>query len=86
MKKCICCGLPETYETIEFDTDGVCNICRQQQHKRGITDWTARKVMLGNLIEQYRGKSDYDCLVPSPGEKTRRSRFIIWSRNTKSSR
>lgn len=69
MKKCICCGLPETYETIEFDTDGVCNICRQQQHKRGITDWTARKVMLGNLIEQYRGKSDYDCLVPFSGGK-----------------
>lgn len=23
MKRCVKCGLPETYETIEFDTEGV---------------------------------------------------------------
>lgn len=26
MKRCTRCGLPETYETIEFDEFGVCNI------------------------------------------------------------
>ena len=30
---CACCGLPQTYETIEFDAEGVCNICRQQEFK-----------------------------------------------------
>jgi N-acetyl sugar amidotransferase len=69
MRKCLCCGLPETYETIEFDAEGVCNICRQQQHKQGIIDWGARKTMLADLIEQYRGKNDYDCLVPFSGGK-----------------
>jgi len=69
MKKCISCGLPETYETIEFDPDGICNICLQQHHKQGAIDWSARKVMLDDLIEQYRGKNDYDCLVPFSGGK-----------------
>lgn len=69
MKKCIKCGLPETYETIEFDANGVCNICRQQQFKQGAIDWSARKTMLDDLIEQYRGKYDYDCLVPFSGGK-----------------
>jgi N-acetyl sugar amidotransferase len=69
MKKCIRCGLPETYETIEFDANGVCNICRQQQFKQGAIDWSARKTMLDDLIEQYRGKYDYDCLVPFSGGK-----------------
>ncbi len=69
MKKCTRCGLPETYETIEFDANGVCNICRQQQFKQGAIDWSARKTMLDDLIEQYRGKYDYDCLVPFSGGK-----------------
>lgn len=69
MKKCICCGLPETYETIEFDANGVCNICRQQEFKQGAIDWDQRKKMLDDLIAEYRGKSDYDCLVPFSGGK-----------------
>lgn len=69
MKKCTRCGLPETYETIEFDANGVCNICRQQQFKQGAIDWSARKTMLDDLIEQYRGKYDYDCLIPFSGGK-----------------
>jgi N-acetyl sugar amidotransferase len=69
MKKCVRCGLPETYETIEFDADCMCNICHQQQHKQGTIDWDSRKAMLTELIEQYRGKNDYDCLVPFSGGK-----------------
>lgn len=69
MKKCVRCGLPETYETIEFDANGVCNICRQQQFKQGAIDWSTRKTMLDDLIAQYRGKHDYDCLVPFSGGK-----------------
>lgn len=69
MKKCTRCGLPETYETIEFDADGVCNICRQREFKADRIDWAARKHGLGELIESYRGKYDYDCLVPFSGGK-----------------
>jgi len=28
MKRCTRCVLPETHETIVFDEEGVCNICR----------------------------------------------------------
>lgn len=69
MKKCVRCGLPETYETIEFDANGVCNICRQQEYKQGKIDWDKRKQMLEELIEEHRGKFDYDCLVPFSGGK-----------------
>jgi N-acetyl sugar amidotransferase len=69
MKRCTKCGLPETYETIEFDEHGVCNICRQQQFKQGKIDWDARKTMLDSLVSEYRGKYDYDCLIPFSGGK-----------------
>lgn len=69
MKRCNSCGLPETYETIEFDSQGVCNICRQQQFKQGKIDWTGRKKMLDDLVSEYRGKYDYDCIVPFSGGK-----------------
>lgn len=69
MKRCSKCGLPETYETIEFDAAGVCNICRQHEFKQGKIDWGNRKKMLDDLIKEYRGKFDYDCLVPFSGGK-----------------
>ena len=34
MKYCSKCLLPETHETIEFDEEAVCNICRQHEYKR----------------------------------------------------
>ena len=64
MRKCTKCGLPETYETIEFDSEGVCNICRSSEHKFNGIDWNERKKLLDALIEKHRGKSDYDCIVP----------------------
>jgi N-acetyl sugar amidotransferase len=69
LRRCAKCGLPETYETIEFDAEGVCNICRQHEFKNEQIDWASRKVMLGDLIEEYRGKYDYDCIVPFSGGK-----------------
>ena len=69
MKRCTRCGMPETYETIEFDKLGVCNICRQQEFKQGKIDWITRKSMLDALIVEYRGKYDYDCIVPFSGGK-----------------
>jgi len=69
LKKCVKCGLPETYETIEFDAQGVCNICRQKNYKDTTIDWVARKKILDGLIEEYRGKYEYDCIVPFSGGK-----------------
>lgn len=69
LRRCIRCGLPETYETIEYDSRGVCNICRGAEHKQQSIDWDERKRLLDRLIEKYRGKSDYDCIVPFSGGK-----------------
>ena len=69
LKHCTACNLPETYETIEFDAEGVCNICRQKEFKDTAIDWKARKEQLVELVEQYRGKYAYDCIVPFSGGK-----------------
>ncbi|HJW27033.1 MAG TPA: N-acetyl sugar amidotransferase [Rhodocyclaceae bacterium] len=69
MKRCVRCLLPETHETISFDEEGVCNICRQQDYKKDRIDWSAKKRELDDLIETYRGKYDYDCIVPFSGGK-----------------
>ncbi len=69
MKRCTKCGLPETHETISFDDQGVCNICRQQEFKMGRIDWAANRKVLGELIEEHRGRYDYDCVVPFSGGK-----------------
>lgn len=69
LRKCSRCGLPETYETIEFDADGVCNVCRQQEFKQGKIDWAARKADFAAIVEQYRGKHEYDVIIPFSGGK-----------------
>ncbi len=69
MKRCTRCVMPETHETIVFDEDGVCNICRQHEYKLTAIDWDAKKRDLSRLIEKYRGKYDYDCILPFSGGK-----------------
>ncbi|MCG3189253.1 MAG: hypothetical protein LKCHEGNO_01544 [Burkholderiaceae bacterium] len=69
MKRCISCGLPETHETISFDATGVCNICRQHEFKKDKIDWAANKKTLDALVEEHRGRFDYDCIVPFSGGK-----------------
>ena len=69
LRKCVKCGLPETYETIEFASDGVCNICRGAEYKQTSIDWTERKRLLDQLIAKHKGKSAYDCIVPFSGGK-----------------
>jgi N-acetyl sugar amidotransferase len=69
MKRCTKCNLPETHETITFDAAGVCNICNQHAVKGGKIDWGQRKRDLDALIEEHRGKADYDCIIPFSGGK-----------------
>ena len=76
LKKCSSCLLPETYETIEFDAKNVCNVCRGKEHRDEHIDWAARKIKLDELIEQHRGKYDYDCIVPFSGGKD--STYTLW--------
>lgn len=76
LRRCTRCTLPETHETIVFDEDGVCNICRQHEFKKTKIDWNQRSKDLVTLIDQFRGKSDYDCILPFSGGKD--STFTLW--------
>lgn len=76
LKSCTKCLLPETYETIEFDRVGVCNVCRGKEYRDDKIDWADRKRMLDELVEEHRGKHDYDCIVPFSGGKD--STFTLW--------
>jgi len=76
MKYCTKCILPDTHETISFDEEGVCNVCRQAEKKHLDIDWAARRKMLDSIVEQYKGKGIYDCIVPYSGGKD--SVFQLW--------
>lgn len=76
LRRCKRCVLPETHETISFDEEGICNVCRENERKRGEIDWQQRKNELGRLIESYRGKHEYDCIIPFSGGKD--STFTVW--------
>lgn len=69
LRRCTRCVLPETHETIVFDDEGVCNICRQHEYKQTAMDWDAKKKEFDELIAAYRGRFDYDCIVPFSGGK-----------------
>lgn len=69
LKRCSRCVMPETQETITFDKDGVCNVCRQIEQKKEKIDWNAREKEFLKLISSYKGKGTYDCIVPFSGGK-----------------
>lgn len=70
LRKCGNCLLPETYETLIIEDDGQsCNMCKTTQFKKDNINWQERKKMLDDVIEKYRGKYDYDCIIPFSGGK-----------------
>ena len=69
MIRCTKCFLPETHETIEFDKNGSCNVCKQHEIKESGIDWNTQKKELDKLVDNYKGKYDYDCIVPFSGGK-----------------
>lgn len=69
MKKCTRCLTPETVDTITFDENGVCSVCRQIDVKKDAIDWDARWAQLQDIVAEYKGKGLYDCIVPYSGGK-----------------
>ena len=60
--------MPNTRPRVVFDEVGVCNACHHADHKKQI-DWQARRDEFLQLIGRYRGRGDYDCIVPWSGGK-----------------
>lgn len=69
LKRCSRCVMPETQEVIQFDENGVCNACRNVSYKQEHIDWKAKEEEWMSLLERYRGKYAYDCIVPFSGGK-----------------
>jgi len=76
MKFCSKCIYPETQDTLMFDDEGVCSVCRQIEYRDEQIDWTARRAELDRLVGDYGGKGLYDCIVPFSGGKD--STFQAW--------
>lgn len=76
MRYCTKCVLPESHESIKFDENGVCNICKQSMIKHNNIDWQKRAEILSDIVNTYKGKGTYDCIVPFSGGKD--STFQLW--------
>jgi len=61
--------LPETHETITFDSRGVCSVCQNAEFRDNKIDWIEKRRELDQIVSLHRGKHDYDCLVPFSGGK-----------------
>lgn len=63
LKRCTRCILPETMPFISFDSEGVCNYCRNYK----LRNKPKPKEELFNLVEPYRRENGNDCIVPFSG-------------------
>ncbi len=69
LQKCTKCLMPETNETMTFDADGVCNICRSAAVRDKEIDWSEREKDFQLHLADFRGKFQYDAIVPFSGGK-----------------
>ena len=51
---------------IIIDQEGICSGCKIHKEKDNL-DWGKRWTLLEKIVEPYRGKSDYDCIIPVSG-------------------
>lgn len=63
LRRCTKCVLPETMPYINFDSEGVCNYCRNYKPRNK----PRPKEELFKLVEPYRRKIGNDCIVPFSG-------------------
>lgn len=68
LRYCSRCCLPETMEGISFDEMGVCDPCRSSEDKMHI-DWEYRRKSIDQILNSFRSKSYYDCILPMSGGK-----------------
>ncbi|MCK6419172.1 MAG: N-acetyl sugar amidotransferase [Alphaproteobacteria bacterium] len=68
LKYCTRCGMPSSEEAFDLDELGICTTCRSQEQKMQL-NWSEREAMLQEVLNKYRGKGDYDCLVAISGGK-----------------
>jgi len=80
-KLCANCVLPEFEEDIRLDEDGVCNLCRS--HEEGASPTGVDEMLetdFVRLLDRYRGKGTYDCLVMCSGGKDSTASLYLMKR------
>jgi len=77
LRRCTKCLLAETHDTLVFDEQGVCNVCRNIEHKKEVVDWAAKEKEFRQLLDEYRGTYAYDCIIPFSGGKD--STYTLYS-------
>lgn len=68
LQYCTRCCLPETMEGITFDEFGVCTPCRSSEEKMHI-NWKDKQSELIEILNKFKNKNYYDCLLPFSGGK-----------------
>ena len=69
VRYCTRCVYPSAAATpLTFDEHGVCSGCRVAAQKPKV-DWRKRRRELVELFAEYKGKSDYDLVIPVSGGK-----------------
>ena len=69
LNHCTKCLLPETHEALSYDDSGVCSVCHNIDYKHDVVDWFIREQELIEILDKYRDKGDYDCIIPGSGGK-----------------
>lgn len=69
MKRCAKCVLPESPPDIYLDAAGICNVCRLHEQQVAEESGQFLETDFVRMIDKYRGKGKYDCLVMCSGGK-----------------
>ncbi len=78
LQRCSRCTLPITWETVFFDEEGVCNICKNWDVKQKDINWPERETMFRGIVaDAVARKGEYDCIVPFSGGKD--STYTLWA-------
>lgn len=71
-ERCSKCILPASLPGISLDETGKCNYCHSFEEKyMNVSRESTEDLRLGfeKVLDKFRGKRFYDCLVPVSGEK-----------------
>lgn len=70
IKRCKKCGLPETYNNIKFNDEGVCNYCyesKKSNNLKSLLNFNDEEELI-NLLQKHKNKNGkYDVLIPLSG-------------------
>ncbi|MCP4650123.1 MAG: hypothetical protein GY853_08620 [PVC group bacterium] len=70
MRRCTNCVLPETFPGIKFNENGVCNYCLKFKGNEKLKEEKETYFnKFKELLEQVKGKGEYDCTVSYSGGK-----------------